>query len=319
MDITALSPQDITAYLKKVVETESSLFKQQMMKKEAEEKLRNDAPQKRHLEKPQKRFAGRPSKPENGSSAGFGIIAAFCFVLGIPFIQFGGFYTLMAWALVFLGAFMLFYMCVYSSGSKNEKERYYQAMTAYEKRQAELDKEYEQAMLEYNQKIKAEEERYQLTLERYPIAQQQVALLDGPLAETESILQSLYDTEILFPKYRNFPAVCMFYEYFASGRCSKLAGPNGAYNLYESELRQNLIINQLDTIMGSLEGIKQNQFILYTEAKKTADALPGISRDITNMLDISQQITRSAAIAAQCAEATQTNTEALKYLAFIKR
>ena len=37
-------------------------------------------------------------------------------------------------------------------------------------------------------------------------------------------------------------AMCTMYEYFVTGRCDKLSGADGAYNLYETEVRQNIII-----------------------------------------------------------------------------
>ena len=59
---------------------------------------------------------------------------------------------------------------------------------------------------------------------------------------TESMLRKLYSKDIVHQKYRNFIAISQIYEYFDTGRCTELEGPNGAYNLFESELRQNIII-----------------------------------------------------------------------------
>ena len=53
-----------------------------------------------------------------------------------------------------------------------------------------------------------------------------------------------------------------------SGRCFELEGPDGAYNLYEMELRQNVIIGQLSSIVSDLEQIRNNQFLLYQELQK---------------------------------------------------
>ena len=63
-------------------------------------------------------------------------------------------------------------------------------------------------------------------------------------------------------------AVTTINEYLESGRCFELECPNGAYNLYETELRQNIIIGQLSTIISSLEQIRNNQFSLYQELVK---------------------------------------------------
>ncbi len=78
----------------------------------------------------------------------------------------------------------------------------------------------------------------------------------------------LYSYNIIYGKYRNYVALTTLYEYLDSGRCDSLDGPQGAYNLYESETRSNEIIVQLKTIATSLESIKANQFMLYNELKQ---------------------------------------------------
>ena len=92
----------------------------------------------------------------------------------------------------------------------------------------------------------------------------------------EKALDQLYAENVIFPKYRNFVAISAINEYLQSGRCDKLEGPDGAYNLYEMELRQNIIIAQLSSIIDNLEQIKNNQFSLYQElqaANQTIEAI----------------------------------------------
>ena len=148
--------------------------------------------------------------------------------------------------------------------------------------------------------------------------------LSEPLAQTRQVLEKLYTSDVIFPKYKNMVAICTIYEYFAAGRCTTLVGADGAYNLYESELRQNLIIGKLDTIISQLEEIKQNQYILYTELKKTNSITSSIYRDIKNILnsveqigDTVQNIAHSSYITSYCAQVTAQNTEALKYITLI--
>ena len=73
----------------------------------------------------------------------------------------------------------------------------------------------------------------------------------------------LLAVNVIYDKYRNFVSITSISEYLESGRCDSLTGANGAYNLFESELRSNEIIAKLSTIVSSLESIKENQFILY--------------------------------------------------------
>ena len=76
------------------------------------------------------------------------------------------------------------------------------------------------------------------------------------LQRTYDVLQRVYSMNIIYSKYRSFVPVGMFYEYICSGRCSTLEGHEGAYNIYEYELRMDIIINEL-------QEIKQNQWYLY--------------------------------------------------------
>jgi hypothetical protein len=188
--------------------------------------------------------------------------------------------------------------------------------------------EYTQAVEKYNQdKLLAEEQyqrEYNIAKAKTDEAKQAANQFDNTIKEIEETLKRLYDVNLIFPKYRNMVAMCTIYEYFASGRVTTLEGPDGAYNLYESELRQNLIINKLDTIVSQLEQIKENQYTLYIELKKTNDVLKNISNDVRNIYknteDIAQTshaIALSSTISACCLKAIEKNTEAIKYLSYI--
>lgn len=77
------------------------------------------------------------------------------------------------------------------------------------------------------------------------------------IRNTEEALNSLYCAGIIFPKYRNLIAISSIYEYFESGRCNTLTGHEGAYNIYENEIRLNRIIVQLDIVIDKLERNKK--------------------------------------------------------------
>ena len=91
------------------------------------------------------------------------------------------------------------------------------------------------------------------------------ATLEKPLKETKENLERVYSKNIIYPKYRNLPALTSIYEYYVTGRCEELSGPYGAYNLYEDEVRKDKVISQLNTIIANLEQLKQNQYKLYEQ------------------------------------------------------
>lgn len=98
-----------------------------------------------------------------------------------------------------------------------------------------------------------------------------------PLDIAKKRLVELYNQDIIFPKYRNIIAVNQTSEYLDSGRCSELEGPNGAYNLYESELRQNIIIDKLDIVINQLDQIRQNQYYIYQAIRDTKNAIDNMN------------------------------------------
>lgn len=334
MDLSLMSSRDITVYLKNVVDAESLLFQQRMVKEEAQKGLCYIEPACRTVEKPQKKQIYQPAEPK----APVDTSTMIGYVLGVVFFGALAIFSLLAMSytvitglglLALSGCMEVIMIRGLKSGYEGrreypqKKQEYDAAKYRYLTLLAEEEENYRRRSEEWQEEVTKAEQEHQLAKaaarDRYEGAVEQVNLLDKPIADTEAILEELYGLDIIFPKYRNLPAVCTFYEYFSSGRCSELSGPNGAYNMYESELRQNLIINKLDTIMGSLEGIRENQYILYTEIKKAASILPMISRDVAQMLDETKGIASSSAIASQCSEAAAKNAEALKYLALVKR
>jgi len=88
---------------------------------------------------------------------------------------------------------------------------------------------------------------------------------------------------LVFPKYRNLVAITAIYEYLASGRCERLEGADGAYNLYEMELRQNIVIGQLSAIIDNLEEVKENQFTLYQELTASNNTLNQLVKEMREM------------------------------------
>ena len=115
-------------------------------------------------------------------------------------------------------------------------------------------------------------------------------MADGELNECINSLKKAYQAEkdylspnILFPKYATLPAVSTIYEYLVSGRCSELTGPAGAYNLYESEIRADRVIEQLDSINEKLDQIKVNQYMLYQAVQSVGSQLSSLNRAADKM------------------------------------
>ena len=125
---------------------------------------------------------------------------------------------------------------------------------------------------------KENEKKIKALEEEYLIAKQQ-------LDETKNILHKMYNKAIIFPKYRNFTAVSSFYEYIDSGRCTRLDGHEGAYNIFENEIRQNIIIQKLDEAVRMLKKIEQNQYMLYDAIRDTNRVISNLGQNLDSALN----------------------------------
>ena len=153
---------------------------------------------------------------------------------------------------------------------QKDMSTYENKLKSYQKAQAELEINYKDKYAHYRQEVDRYDENTNLLMERHSSA----------LSTLEAALNNLYNEDVIFPKYRNLIAITTINEYLESGRCSTLEGPNGAYNLYESETRQNIIIHQLSTVISNLEQIQNNQYALYTELTRANNQVEEIIHEL---------------------------------------
>lgn len=159
------------------------------------------------------------------------------------------------WSLIVIAIFNGIILAIYLPEKKKWKEAYSKQMDMYNEDCDLCRKENENRKEEfiYNQECwKDSCTKMRTTLEK-------------PLKETKENLERVYAKNIIYPKYRNLPALTSIYEYYVTGRCEELSGPYGAYNLYEDEVRKDKIISQLNTVIANLEQIKLNQYKLYEQ------------------------------------------------------
>lgn len=155
--------------------------------------------------------------------------------------------------------------------------------------------------------------------------QSNLAALDASLSDLQATQEQLYARNIIFPKYRTLPCVSTMLEYMQAGRVTELTGPNGAYNLYEAELRQNLIIAHVESIASEIETIRKNQYNLYQSVEQTNRTLANVADQMkeqisvqNNMLEVGRDMLKLTAVSTSCAMASAKNTEAIKFLSLLK-
>ena len=143
------------------------------------------------------------------------------------------------------------------------------------------------------------------------------------LAEIEDVkekIRSLCDVraqlislDVIYPKYLDIIALTTIAEYFETGRCSSLEGPDGAYNLYESEIRANRIIAQLDQVIASLETIKQTQYKAYSVLSQISYDTTSISNKMSSAVKSLNNISQKTAAIKETNEQIAYNTAKTAY------
>lgn len=325
-----ITTKDVTEYLRQVVALEGSIYRQEQAIISANKNLKLKLPEKKKIPMPidESKKIEKPNYEKiNDGLFPMSGCAKYAVLFTIAPLLWGiVFETVWAvWAGAIIGILSIIGLAYCSvSNKKQEKEnavRFDTEMEEYNKNVSQARAEYEEAMRVYQIQARNIAENHKTGCERaqkgFSIAQEAVQQMNCTLAETKALLQKLYDLNLIFPKYRNLVAMSTIYEYYASGRCSQLEGPDGAYNLYESELRQNLVINQLEGIANKLDQIQQNQYTLYTEIHNIGEIMKGISKDVNAIMVNTCSIAQCSYITALNTKVIADNTEAIKYISLI--
>lgn len=127
-------------------------------------------------------------------------------------------------------------------------------------------------------------------------------------ADTEKTLDRVYQTDLIYPKYRNLPALTCIYEYFVTGRCDELTGPHGAYNMYEDETRKDTIISQLNVVIDNLEQIKNSQYMLYQQVSAIRQDTYAVTRELQAIKGYTLVTAQMSALNAYYSAVTASNT-----------
>jgi len=181
---------------------------------------------------------------------------------------------------------------------KTTKEKIERLSTSYEKDLSILN----QKTAIYKQDLENAKKRY--NQEMTPITEKVLALKLTIHADTLKLHQ-LYKANIIHPKYRGLIPVSMFYDYVDTGRCSTLTGHEGAYNIYESELRDQIIFDKLDKINNNIQGMQKSMYFFSTRMQS---ALKTISQ---NMITSADQINSSFAALNAHYSSLQSSTDGI--------
>lgn len=179
---------------------------------------------------------------------------------------------------------------------------------------------------EYEQKVQQENLRMQKETMQKQLLNRDISAMQKQMNECKQVLERLYQLNIIHPKYRNFVAVSMIYEYFDIGRCVTFEGHEGAYNIYENEIRLDLVITKIEVILQKLEDIKNNQYMMYNAMLESQEITERLCRtSMQNMQLINEQnaklgqLADNSNIIAYNSKLAAENTQILKYITLYEK
>ena len=84
----------------------------------------------------------------------------------------------------------------------------------------------------------------------------EMEFISGKLKEATALRERLYSPGIININYRGLVPVLAMLSYFESERCFSFAGPGGAYNLYEDDLKWGRLYEELDDIWDAIDDLR---------------------------------------------------------------
>ncbi|GAB2045786.1 hypothetical protein AGATL06_22850 [Agathobaculum sp. TL06] len=129
---------------------------------------------------------------------------------------------------------------------------------------------------------------------------QEIEVLGVNCKSTARLLGCYYQQNLIRKKYRNLIAVSSFHQYFLSGQCQRLEGPEGAYALFESELA----CGHVDEVIG-----RQNMI----------QAVEKIFCEVLRMANNFQNLEENACVTAFNGSIAAQNTEFEKWIESVRQ
>lgn len=295
---------DLLEYIKRVYGLEVLLYQQRSLKGKLNNRLKEVSNISLQKTKPLISF----DKKEYIGNSGLLfclIVAPICILAGILA---GGFFDIRAFIYSFiifclLGCVLYIYLLFF--GSKRE-------VLEIERKNWEIASE-NKKIEESNQKKAKISKGISLQINR------ELDIIKYNISQTEQALEKYYSMNIIYLKYRkSLVAISSFYEYLSSRRCYSLEGPDGAYNIFEMEIRQNIIIQKLDEAIRKLDQIKENQYMLYSAIQDSNNTTMRLYKKIDETSKTMQKIEENTSISEYNTRVTAQNTEFLKWVEFFK-
>ncbi len=186
--------------------------------------------------------------------------------------------------------------------------------------QKKLDTSYQLECAIYEELVTEDDQRIQAELKKQRLLGNVIKQIENGLHQSQCNLKKLYSLSVLHKDYQNKYAVSSMYGYFEKGITQSLAfdphtGDEGAYKIYERELREDIIITNTEEILNKLDIVIRNQYVLANQLENAQRSIEALYTKINHFAVRFEQKTDRL---IECAEITAYNSErAARELSFL--
>lgn len=165
-----------------------------------------------------------------------------------------------------------------------------------------------EGQIQYEKDCAADARRVEEERKKWMAVNEDTKILYDQRRKVKSALDQYYNLGIIYSKYWDILPVSMFVQYLDSGRATRLEGSDGCYNIFEYEVRQDIIIDKLDTVIEKLDDLSAS----VTNAQyELTNALNASNRQIQRLCSKTDDANRHLAAIEYQNQITANNTRVL--------
>ena len=159
------------------------------------------------------------------------------------------------------------------NGKKEHEKQESEAKVKYEEEQEELERNTLEALRKDREdyiSLISDHENEKSRLENINLKEltDEIAANEQMESDIKDTLETYYSTHVLDPEYQDLVPVTTMYGYFKDNRCQELTGHNGAYSLYEKELKAQTITGDLEELLNRTNNLADAQKDILSQVGK---------------------------------------------------
>ena len=289
-----MTTQNLKEYLGIILDLESNVYFQQKLINDLQSRIRALKVQKESLTPPKK-----PKPPEKPEISYISVWTSLSIAaVGVAILLFAHYLSnnhhgFFAFIVGFFGFIFVFsgVICGIVYGiedhNENEQQKYAYSLST---------KAYPSQLNNYNTMMESYQSESVSLPQKIQYCNMLLEAIQRTQSRTNSILMQFYDYNIIYPKWRGFVNVSNLYDYIASGMCTSLEGPHGAYEQLMEDMRADRIITSIEAaknqILHAMNSIYLNQCAIINELQGIDNKMNAISNNINLKFELIDKATQ---------------------------